>query len=185
MVNKKEPFSFVDEIEWVHRDKNGKVIKRYSSNTRTNRILKMLHLKSKNCMTNDAFAQVAAWMLHDIDANHSSYANCDWLGIGTGTGAADPTDYKLGTSKSRLAGVGTRVTTSGITNNTAQIVVTFSQANDAGLTGIMAITEVGMFWASTGDHTMLMRQTFTAENMNWDQGDTFEMTVKVQNKQGS
>ena len=181
-----ERFKLLDEIRIVHKDKNGKVLSDRIINAGFwNRLLCKLGLKH-NSMTNIGFAQTAAWILHDIDADHVTYANCDWLGIGTGTTAAAPTDVGLEIQKSRLVGTGTRVTTT-VTNDTAQLVVTFSKANDAGLTGTMAITEVGMFWASgTGTGVMLLRQVYTpADNCNWDAGDTLQVTVKVQVKQGA
>jgi len=182
----KERFKLLDEIRVVHKDGNGKVLSDRIVNAGLwNRLLCKLGLKH-NSMTNIGFAQTAAWILHDIDADHVTYANCDWLGIGTGTVAASPTDIGLGTQVSRLAGVGTRVTTT-VTNDTSQLVVTFSKANDAGLVGTMAITEVGMFWATgTGTGVMLLRQVYTpADNCNWDAGDTLAVTVKVQVKQGA
>jgi hypothetical protein len=49
----------------------------------------------------------------------------------------------------------------------------------------MNITEVGVFYDAEGvTVSMLWRQTFTAESMNWDAGDTLEMTCKTQIKQG-
>ena len=182
----KEPYKISEEIRIVHKDGTGKVISdRIINSGFWQKLLCKLGLKH-NCITNIGMAQAAAWMLKDIDADHVTYANCDWLGIGTGTVAADPTDTGLGLQKSRLAGVGTRETTT-VTNDTAQIVVTFSKANDAGLTGTSAITEVGMFWhASTASGVMLLRQVYSpADNCNWDSGDTLQVTVKVQVKQGA
>ena len=109
----------------------------------------------------------------------------DYIGIGTGTTAPTVDDTALGIQKSRLAGVGTRATTT-YTNDTAQIVVTFSHANDAGLTGTDAISEVAVFYDAAGvSISMLWRQTFTSESLNWDANDTLEMTCKTQIKQGS
>lgn len=159
---------FGDEIEFIHRDKDGKVINRWTSKG-----------KPHDCLTNLGFADVAALILLDI-VDPDQY---DWIAIGTGVVAADPTDTTLGTEKSRLAAVGTRVLTS-VANDTAQLVITFSQAADAGLTGTDAITEVGVFNAAAVG-TMLMRQVFAAESMNWDALDTLEMTIKIQVKQGA
>lgn len=168
-MGKKETFGFADEIEFVHRDKDGKVINRWTSKG-----------KPHNCLTNVGFAQVAGIILTDLEAGLDKW---DFIAIGTGVVGAVATDTTLGTEKSRLAGVGTRVTTT-VANDTAQLVTTFSQALDAGLTGTDAITEVGVFTlAAVG--VMLMRQTFAAESMNWDAGDTLEMTVKIQVKQGA
>jgi len=97
----------------------------------------------------------------------------DYLAIGTGTTAFNASDTSLESETHREAGTGTRGTTS-VTNDTAQLVVTFS-----GYSGSEAVTEIGMFNdASAGD--MLMRQTFSALNVDWDAGDSIQMTVKVQ-----
>ena len=181
----KEPSGLIDEIEWVHRDKNGKVLKRYTSNTRWNRFLKRIHLKPRNCLTYDGMRIVAGLMTLDI--GNTSF---DYVGIGTGIGGAVVGDRVLGTQISRLGGAlctGTIVKTdAGCTFDTAQWVVVFSKANDAGLTGTaVSVTEVGVFKDAAGvTDTMLFRQTFTAEVMNWDLGDTLTMTCKCQIKQG-
>lgn len=159
---------FADEIEFVHRDRNGKVIKKWSSKGTPHQ-----------CLTNLGFADIAALILLDV-ADPTEY---DYIAIGTGAVAADPTDTALGSEQSRLAAVGTRVQTT-VANDTAQLVIEFSQAADAGLTGTDNITEVGVFNAAA-DGTMLLRQVFTAEPMNWDNGDTLTMTVKIQAKQGA
>jgi hypothetical protein len=181
----KEPFGFSDEIEWVHRDKNGKVLKRYKSNTRWNRLLKRLHLKKRNCLTYDGMRIVAGLMV--VDVGNTAF---DYIGIGTGVGGAVAGDRVLGTQQSRLGGAlctGTIVKTDpASTFDTAQWIVVFSQANDAGLTGTDDITEVGVFKDAAGiTDTMLFRQTFAAESMNWDLGDTLTMTCKCQVKQGT
>ena len=180
----KQKFEIIDEIEWVHRDKNGKVIKRYKSNSWQNRLLRALHLKKHELIVAVGMANVAGLLLTDY-IGATAY---DYIGIGTGTTAPTVDDTALGIQKSRLAGVGTRATTT-YTNDTAQIVVTFSHANDAGLTGTDSISEVGVFALTETSPSevwsMLWRQTFTAESLNWDASDTFEMTCKTQIKQGS
>ena len=181
----KEKFNIVESIEVTHRNAEGKILsKRVINSSFFDRLLTRLGLKH-NSITNIGFAQVAAWILKDIDADHSVFFNCDWLGIGTGTTAADPTDTQLEIEQSRLTSVGTRVQTT-VANDTAQSVVTFSQANDAGLTGTDVITEIGQFWASSGNNVMLLRQVYSpGDTCNWDAGDTLQVTVKVQVKQGS
>lgn len=164
----KENMGFGDIVEFVHRDKNGKIINKWTSKGTPH-----------NCLTNLGFADIAALILLDI-GDPTEY---DYIAIGTGAVAADPTDTTLGTEKSRLAAVGTRVLTA-VANDTAQLVITFSQAADAGLTGEDDITEVGVFNAAA-DGTMLLRQVFAAESMDWDAADTLEMTVKIQVKQGA
>ena len=180
----KENFGLVDEISWVHRDKNGKVLKRYKSNTRLNRLLKRLHLKPRNCLTYDGMRIVAG--LLTVDIGNTGF---DYIGIGTGAVGAAVADRALGNQQSRLGGAlctGTIVKTdAGCTYDTMNLVVVFSQANDAGLTGTDDITEVGVFKDAAGViDTMLFRQTFAAESMNWDLLDTLTMTCKCQIKQG-
>jgi hypothetical protein len=176
-----EKFGFVDEVEWVHRDKNGKVIKRYNSNSFWNRLLKKLHLKPRNCITKFGMAEVAGLILTDV-----SGTDYDYLGIGTGVTAATVNDDNLETQVGvRQASTGTRVNTTQ-TNDTAKLTHQFSQAEDATLEGVDDITEVGVFNASgTGDDEILSHQIFSAESIDWDQADTFEITVKIQIKQGS
>jgi hypothetical protein len=186
MMNRNQQFGIIDEIEWVHRDKNGKVLKRYKSNTRWNRFLRRLHLKRHECITYDGMRIVAGLMT--VDVGNTAF---DYIGIGTGVTGAAVADRALGTQKSRLGGAlctGTIVKTdAGCTFDTSQLVVVFSKANDAGLTGaVQNITEVGVFnHTSNVTDTMLWRQTFTAEPMKWDDGDTLEMTCKTQVKQGA
>lgn len=113
-------------------------------------------------------AAVAGLILTDVAVN-----DYDYLAIGTGTTAPAATQTTLVTETHRVAGTGTRVMTA-VANDTAQLVVTFS-----GFAGTEAVTEIGMFnAAAAGD--MLMRQTFTALNVDWDKGDLIQATVKVQ-----
>lgn len=180
-----ETIRILDEVSYIVRDKNGKI---KASKTVNQGFLYKLMCKlglRHNSMTNIGFAQMAAWCLKDIDADHITYLNCDWIGIGTGVTAADPTDHDMEVAQGvRQAGTGTRITNV-ITNNTAQLVADFSQAIDTTLTGTDAITEVGMFWKATDDNTMIMRQVFAAESLDWDAGDTLQMTIKIQMKQGA
>lgn len=181
----KDKFEIIDEVSFIHRDKNGKVLKTWSSNNWKNRLLIALHLKRHQCIVNVGMANIAGLVLTDISG--TAY---DYMAIGSGTTEALPANTALVTQEGvRMTGancVGTRVTTGGITNNTAQWVSTFSQALDATLTGIDAITEIGIFYDDVGvTVSMLMRQVFTAESIDWDSGDTIQFTVKVQVKQGT
>lgn len=175
-----EKFGFVDEVEWVHRDKNGKVLKRYTSNTRWNRLLKKLHLKPKNCITKYGMALVAGLILTDVGGTAF-----DYLGIGTGVTAATVNDDNLETQVGiRQASTGTRVSIAQ-TNDTAKLTHQFSKAEDATLTGEDDITEVAVFNASgVADNLLLNHIIFAAETIDWDAADTFEISVKVQIKQG-
>lgn len=181
MFEKIDRFGFVDEIEWVHRDKDEKILKHYRSNSRWNRLLRRLRLKRHECIVAIGMANMAGLLLTDVGG--TAY---DYIAIGIGTTGAAVGNTALETQKGvRQAGVGTRITVTQ-TNDTAQLVATFSKAIDATLTGTDQITEVGVFYDAAGvTVSMLWRQTFTAEPMAWDLGDTIEMTCKTQMKQGS
>lgn len=113
-------------------------------------------------------AAVAGLILTDVSVNDYGY-----LAIGTGTTAPAATQTTLVTETHRAVGTGTRVTIT-VTNDTAQLVATFS-----GFSGTEAVTEIGMFnAAAVGD--MAMRQTFAVLNVDWDKGDSIENTVKIQ-----
>jgi hypothetical protein len=130
-------------------------------------------LVTKQCVmidgiTNAGKAAVAGLILKDISVNEF-----DWLAIGTGVTGFNAEQTALVTETHRVAGTGTRVETA-VPNDTAQLVVTFS-----GFSGEEAVTEIGEFNADTGGD-MAMRDTFTALPVNWDDGDSIVMTVKVQ-----
>jgi hypothetical protein len=139
-----------DRVILTVKDKNGNVKQEYDSGW------------SPNGITNAGFASVAGLILTDV--GDTPY---DYSAIGTGSTAFDPTQTALVTEIKRKAGTGTRVTTS-VTNDTAQHVTTFSSAD--GLTGTSAVTESGVFNASSAG-TMLCRQTFSALNINWGAGE--------------
>ena len=161
----KEPMTIRDRLITEHRDKAGKLISRRDSGWRG------------NGLTNLAFADVAALILLDV-ADPTQY---DYIGIGTGVTAFDPAQTDLITPVKRKAGTGTRVTTT-VANDTAQLVVTFAAADT--LSGTDAITESGVFNAAAAG-TMFCRQTFAVQNIDWDAGDTYAVTWKVQAKQGA
>jgi hypothetical protein len=166
MGEKKEDLGFCDRVVAVLRDKHGKIKHVYDS------------AKEKHkCLTNTGLAQIAGLLL--VDVGGTAF---DYIGIGTGTTGAAATDTTLGTEKKRKAGTGTRITTT-VANDTAKLVATFSKAAD-GLTGTDQITEVGEFVDAAGG-VMGMRQTFAAIPCAWDGGDTLEMTVTIQAKQGA
>jgi hypothetical protein len=153
-----------DRVILTVKDKNGNVKQEYDSGW------------SPNGITNAGFASVAGLILTDV--GDTPY---DFVAIGVGTTAFDPTQTALVSEIKRKAGTGTRVTTS-VTNDTAQIVVTFSSADT--LSGTSAVTESGVFNQSSGG-TMLCRQTFSSLSINWDAGDTLQVTWKIQVKQAT
>lgn len=123
-----------------------------------------------NIVTNAGKAQVAGLMLTDVAGTAF-----DFIAIGTGTTGEVAGDTALQTEittggGARAAGTGTRVTTS-VTNDTAQLQVTFN------FTASFAVTESGVFNASASG-TMLARKTFSAINVV--SGDSLQVTWKVQ-----
>jgi len=124
-------------------------------------------------ITNAGMAEVAGLIGTDTTGDVTAF---DYIAIGTGTTAPSATDTALVSEQQRAAATGTRVTTT-VTNETLQLV------KDAfSFSGSYAITEVGVFNASTGG-TMLSRSTFSAVNVTAN--DTLKVTVKIQVKQGS
>jgi len=165
MEEKRERMGLTDQIILACRRKDGSVKWRVDT----------AEEKRGNSITNAGMAEVAGLILTDVGG-----VAFDYIAIGTGTTAPAATDTALELEIARKAGTGTRVTTA-VTNDTAQIVATFSSAD--GLTGTHNVSEAGVFNAATGG-VMLFRQTFTAKSVDWDAGDTLEVTAKCQMKQG-
>lgn len=161
----KETAGFRDRVILEHRDKDGNLIARRDSGW-----------QEHECLTNVGFAEVSALLLPDVGGTAF-----DYIGIGTGAVAADPTDTDLGALVKRKAGDGTQETTA-VADDTAQLVATFSKAVD-GLTGTDAITESDVM-NSAAAGAELCRQVFDPLNLDWDSLDTLAVTWKVQAKQG-
>ena len=124
----------------------------------------------RNVITDVGKAQVAG-LINGVVTTPFKY-----VAIGTGTTAASASDTALEYEVARKEGTTTRETTN-VSNDTAVVEATFSSAD--GLSGSMAITEAGLFDASSGGN-MLCRRTFDALNINWDAGDTLTIKWKVQ-----
>jgi len=139
--------------------------------------LKQLHI-DEDLITSAGKAAVADLLLTDT-ANVSDF---NFIAIGSGDTAASTGDTALEAEADRASSTGTRITTSA-TNDTAQLVYIFSSGNPAGLngasTGTQAIEESGVFNELTGGQ-LLCRQTFSALNVDWDGGDSLQITWKVQ-----
>lgn len=123
----------------------------------------------KNLMTNAGFALVAGRI-----NGSGSPAAATYIAVGTGATAASASDTTLQTESStsglsRAAGSVSLVTTTQ-TNDTAQVVVTFT------VTGSVAVTESGLLNASSTG-TLLCRQVFSAINVV--NGDSLQITWKV------
>ena len=123
--------------------------------------------RGKNVITNAGKAQVAG-LINGVVTTPFKY-----IAIGTGTAAPAATDTALATeTRRKLADSVSRATTN-VDNDTALLVATFS-----GYTGTEAVTESGVFDASSGGN-MLCRQTFSAINVNWGAGDSLQITWKI------
>lgn len=134
------------------------------------RLIKRIQKKAidQDLVVSAGKAAVAGLILTDVSVD-----DYDYLAIGTGTTGPVAGNTTLETETHRGAGTGTRVTTT-VTDDTAQLIFTFT-----GYAGTEAVTEIGMFNAAVaGD--MLMRQTFATLNVDWDAGDSIQMTVKIQ-----
>lgn len=162
----KEQLGMSDQIILVCRRKDGSV--KWKIDTAKE--------KKSNSMAKTGMAQVAGLILVDVAGTAF-----DYVGIGTGTTAESADHTDLITPVKRKAGTGTRVTTT-FTDDTAQLVATFSSGDT--LSGSSAVAEAGVFNASTAG-VMLFRKIFTAKTVNWDDGDTLEVTAKCQMKQGA
>lgn len=129
-------------------------------------------VETPNAMTNASFQEISGLILSDVAASYTAF---DYIAVGTGTTTATATDTQLETEETqngltRATGTGTQVTTS-VANDTSQLLKSFS------VTGSVAVTEAGVFNASSAG-TLLCRQTFSAINVA--NGDTLQITWKVQ-----
>lgn len=165
-MEKKDEVGMVDQIILVCRRKDGSV--KWRTDTAEE--------KKSGSIAKTGMAQVAGLILTDVAGTAF-----DYVGIGTGTTAESADHTDLITPVKRKAGTGTRVTTT-VTNDTAQLVATFSSGDT--LSGSSAIAEAGVFTAASAG-VMLFRKIFTAKTVNWDDGDTLEVTAKCQLKQGA
>lgn len=159
-----EGMGFSETLDIVHWDKDGKILGE-----------RHLGPSPVRCLTKYGFKEVAGLIALGIGGTAFSY-----IGIGTGTTAETKDDSALETEVKRKAGTVTRVTTTE-PEDTMQIVTTFAAADT--LSGTQAITESGVMNAAVAG-TMLCRQTFTVQNINWGAGDTYQVTWKIQAKQG-
>lgn len=175
----------VDSVEIILRNKYGKIKSHhFGHRSKFHQFLCKLGLRH-NSFTGGGFASVAGLIVADV--GDTAY---DYIAIGVGTTAANVDDdttytHELEDEVKRKAAVGTRVQTTKA-NDTCQWVATFSAAAD-GLSGTDAITELGINNdIDAGDGTLLLRIVYSpADSCNWDQGDTLQVTVKFQMKQGA
>jgi len=165
-VERKENLVFADRVVLICRRRDGSVKWQYDSKEDP----------ESRSMTKVGMAEVAGLILADVGGTPF-----DYIAIGTGTTTPTADDTALEAEVARKAAVGSRETTA-FANDTAKLVTTFSSAD--GLTGTHNISEIGVFNAETGG-VMLLRKTFDAKSVNWDDGDTLEATATVQMVQGT
>lgn len=122
---------------------------------------------SRNGITNIGKTEVAKLIGGITGANPFSY-----IAIGIGTTPFDAGQTALVQEIKRKSATVSLATTN-TSNDTIVFEATFSSGD--GLSGSSAVSESGVFNASTGG-VMLCRQTFSVVNLNWDNGD--QLTVR-------
>lgn len=127
--------------------------------------------KVVDIITNTGLAEIAGLILSDV----TGVTAFDVIGIGTGDAAAQATNTGLESEIKRKSGAGSRVTTT-TTNDTAQLVSTFSSAD--GLSGTATVKEACVANMTTTGITVA-RQVFTGLAVDWDAGDSIEITEKI------
>lgn len=143
--------------------RDGEVIKTVTPVSDSGFLGKIMHIFGLKDFTTDLITTAG------IDSITTHIA-ADYTHVAYGTGTSSPTraDTALETEVDRVAAVVSQATTT-LANDTVNFVATFDIA------GTYAITEAGIFDASTGG-TMTARQTFSAINLiandqlvfNWD-----------------
>lgn len=171
-LKSKGRFRLAQNLEFVLRDKDGN-IKPLFNETRFSKIMRQYlginlpkislfgrwanSLNISNLITNAGFAGVASRL-----NGSGAEAAFTYIAIGIGATAANVADTTLGSEITtaggqRAAATASRVTTD-VTNDTAQLVVTFT------FTGSFAITESGVLNAASAG-VLLARQVFSAINV--------------------
>jgi hypothetical protein len=175
----KENFKLVDTVEVCIKDRYGNIkSKRIVNNGFWHRLLCKLGLKHNSILA-VGMAEVAALICYGVAGTQFRY-----IAIGDDDTEVDiENDTGCGNEITRVEATGSRLQTD-YDNDTAQWTVTID--NDGGnLTGTDNICEVIVVNASS-EGTALLRQVYSpADTLNWDNGDTLTVTVKVQIKQGS
>lgn len=148
-----ESVKLAGEIRLVLRDKNGAL--------REDRLI-------KNTITTVGKAQLARLMVLDVAGTAF-----DYIAIGIGTPGATTLGSESSTNGGTRRGgadVTGSITTTTLTDDTAQFVTTFT------FTGSLALTEEGIFNAASGG-CMIASQSFSV--LNVADGDTLAITHKI------
>lgn len=177
-------FALEENVEFVLRDKDGKVKKLFQPHKLAALVIKHLgiqlpqtslfgswqnSLNVANLVTNAGFAGVAS-RINGAGAE----AAFTYLAVGIGATAANAADTTLQTEitdsgLARASATASRVTTTQ-TNDTAQLVYTWTAS------GSKAVTEAGVLNAGAAG-VLLARQVFSAINVV--SGDSLQLTYKV------
>ena len=174
----KEKALMVDSIEVVVRDKYGNIKSKHTGRQSIWR--KLSRLFKPNCITKFGMAGMASRAYQNGTVDPFIY-----MAIGDNNTAETVNDSTLNNEVIRVSADCSRTDTD-YTNDTTQYIHTFSKANDESLTGFDTdVCEVGIFNDDTAG-IMLLRKTWTpSDHCDWDGGDTIQITVKVQQKQGT
>lgn len=178
-----------ENVRYVVRDKNGNVKKVFQTWGWVNRlieggVLSPLHPKipllfgywSAEMRVSNLIVNAGAAAVAGIISGATAHPVFQYVAVGTGTASAAAADTALNaeildSGLARGTATVSRVTTD-VTNDTAQLVLSFS------VTGTKAVTESGVFnHIGTAVGTMLARQTFSAINVV--NGDTLQITWKI------
>lgn len=188
---KKAQYSLVENVEYSLVDKFGKAKKLFQQNALYTLAMKkgilspyayqklgvlsslLGHWSDKavvaNLITNAGFALVAGRI-----NGSGSPAAATYIAVGTGTTAANVADTALETeitdSGLERASASVSLVTTTVSNDTAQMVVTFT------VTGTKAVTESGVLNDSSSG-SLLCRQVFSAINVV--SGDSLQITWKI------
>jgi len=198
-LNNTAQFKLVENVEFVLRDKNGRVKPLFQTNKLFTWLIKYGFVSpfavqwltaKKNRFADFCLSLMGHWAFSFRYQNlvtsagkagvasringAGSEAAFTYLAVGTGTTAAAAGNTALETEitdsgLSRANSTASRVTTT-VTNDTAQLVNTFS------VSGTKAVTEAGILNASSSG-VLLARQVFSAINVI--SGDSLQLTYKV------
>lgn len=169
-------------VEVIVRDRNGRIKYVYGSSPKLGGLPHPIissmpaqslsvHYWRSNVITNVGLACVIRLVFEDLTEVKFGY-----LAIGTGTMAEALSDTQLEAEVHRKRASVSQITTVW-EGDTALLEATWS-AED-GLTGIMNISETGVFNASSGG-TLLARKVFPAIPVNWDAGDRLTIRYYIQ-----
>lgn len=178
----KSRFNLKENVTYSLKDKYGKSKKMFQPNWFGQKVFKAFGILPKlfifgsltyklqvsNLVTNAGAALVAGRI-----NGSGAPAAATFIGIGIGATAANVTDTilqsEITTNGGQRASATVSLVTTDVTNDTAQLVLTYT------FTGSFAVTESGVFNAVSAG-TMLARQVFSAINVV--SGDSLQITWK-------